>query len=1388
MKTMKKVLIFTLILSLLIPTMTVFSSPSDEENESTQKLFFSSFEKNDRNKLLQSELDQNTISAVEACTFGSSGTNNFASLVLPTSLDGTPDGFSGEGKINLFDGNADTKFCIDQSKINSAYPVTVIFSLSVPCTLTSYSLTSANDAEARDPKNWTFYGSADGETWTALDSRTNITFSARKKSQSFSLTDNSAEYRHYKLVVTATRGADYTTKGTLLFQLADIGLFGKLGDSSEDKEEIGSSPMATLRSSGPTVSNAAYTNVGFTGASALRVYGKQSAAENTYARNVIYRDLSIKVEKNTRLSYLIYPALFTADYDYNYTSMYMAVDLAFSDGTFLSELSALDQNGFGLDPVSQGKSKSLYTMQWNYIETALGDVALGKTITRILIYFNMPQTKTASRFLTYFDDITIENRSHPVYTHPADYITILRGTNNTKSVSRGITVPLVTLPNGFNAYTPANTTDELQPYYYQQNGDACSLRHITINHSASPWLPDANWGVWQMMANTSLSLADVSSVTDIDASHRVARYTHENEIARAHYYSVIFNENDKNAPGVKMELTPTSHGAYTRFTYPADAANINLILGTDHSGSVAVQVDKEAGTTTVTGYSDYNQKMYVYSVIDAPCTAYEIHGQTVILTFEKGTTGLGMRLASSYISKTQAQKNLALEITDHDSFETVFERARTEWDTMCGKVVPEGASYTELVNLYSSLYRMHCYPLLFSENTGSAENPVWKYLSPYTGKLTDGKMYTTNGFWDTYRTVWPALSLLSPSREGEILDGLLCHYRDKGFIARWLGRGGVRCMMGTHSDIILADAFQKGIAFDYKAAYESMLKNAAVANESDVYGRAENTTAIFTGYVPNSYENGMSWTIEDYINDYGIYRMASLLAETATDPAEKARYASDAVYYKNRCQLYPTMFNEQVGYFMGKNAAGAWTKTKGEFNPYSLDWYADYAETNAWNMAFAIVYDIKGLSALYGGEEALLKKLNEFFSPDKEAARYVGGYTYEQRESRLGLSMYNNQVCLHTAYLFNYLGQPFRTQELTRDILSRHYVGSEIGQGFPGDEDNGTFSAFYVLTALGLYEASLGSGEYLISSPLYDKVTLHLESGDVTIVAHNNSDENIYIQSCKVNGKPYHKTYFTYELLTSGNLTIEYEMGNKPSEWGTDKTTAPSSLSETAVAPSPLSDLVKKGTRALSSEVKRVTPSVNTVYTDGIKNAANLWDNTSATASNLENGASLTVAFAKPTRVSFLTLTSQIAGRAPGSLTVEGSADGKTFKTLGSFSLSFPWDKYTMPFVLNESETALYFLRLSFEGGTGMTLSELELFGAPDADSDLPPVKEDTENPPVTTDTPNTTDTPTTSDSAVTQPSRLPVGAIVAIIAGILVLAGGAAAFLLLRRKKNQDK
>ena len=1205
--------------------------------------------------------------------------------VVNSSVQGTVTTGSDEGVVKLFDRDEATK------AVFVATSAWVSFRVNRADAVTAYAITSANDWANRDPEDWTLYGSADGENWTAVDARTGVSFASRYEEKIFRLSAP-AEYLYYKFDITKNGGnATYT-------QLSDLTLM-----TVEEVPEV-TPGFSAVKDFGPTQTDTGKAGA-WTGRGCLAVYGEQSETTGTYARAVLFDGLNIPVSADTTLSYVIFPGLFNIkNYDYEYTSCRVIVDLHFTDGTYLSELGVRDQNGSTLTPAGQVAGETLFTMQWNYVEAKIG--AAGKTIDRIDVFFEMDEAEDASKFLTFFDDLKIENKTDPTYAHLSDYITILRGTNNDSAFSRGLCTPGVALPNGYNFYSPVtNPAKATASYNYQVNGDNNPLDSITVIHAPSYWL--SSYGTWQFMANTSVNASGSVTAAAISSEARRAKFSHENEIAHAHYYSVTLDEGTA-ASGVKIEVTPTSHAAYVRFTFPANADNVNVIFddlwGT---GATFTPVGDNKGFTATTAHNSAGStKMYVCGTFDQEYELLKIvSGGKAIASFPAGTTTVTMKIATSFLSYAQAQHSMDLEIAEKD-FGGVFAEAQATWDDLCGKFEIEGASYTELVNFYSSLYRMYAYPNLYSENEGTNENPRWVYASPYkSGAKTSGILYTNNGFWDTYRTTWAGYSLFTADKDGEMLNGIVQHYIDSGWIPRWICPGGVNCMVGTSSDIIFADAYIKGIDFDYENAWESMVENAsALSSNLTKGGRPNNNITPYLGYVPNSIGEGYSSSIESYINDYGLYRMA-----------EEMGLTSEAEYYRNRCLKYAELFNEEAGFFMGKSESGVFSATSATYDP--AGWggpKGDYTESVGWVNTFPAVFDPEGLVSLYGGREALAAKLNEMFDDSPDAMRKVvtgiGHEICEFKEVRMGQYEHNNQPSHHVIYTYAFSSEPYRVQQYTREVLRHVYVGSEIGQGFPGDEDNGEMSAWYVFNALGFYPYCLASGEYMIGSPLFDKVTVHLDNGnDIVIIANNNSQENVYIQSATVNGQAYNDLYLTHETLTNG-CTIVYEMGSEPSGFGQEESSRPQSFSTASKRAEYQKDLLDGAAVSGAYAESAMLPDAKTVYA-GVSSAAKILDGNSSTNSTISNGSTVVLAGTPASNVSMITLSCDSPSKAPTGLKVEVSNDGRHFKTvLEETGIAFQFTRSVIPFAIPEELRGSYlFVRVTLTGGTKLT--EIEMIG-----------------------------------------------------------------------------
>lgn len=1258
------------------------------ESQIPDKVLFSSSFEADESAPKESVSDNGYYNNVEAYTIASDLGGEFTNLVNSSSIEGSADDIAGEGKVNLFDSSSATKF-LSKKRPSASEPVWVSFALTAERTLAVYTVTSANDEDGRDPKAWTLYGSTDGKSYTVIDKQSNQKFSARGQAVAYTVADPKP-YRYYKLEITENNGADMT-------QLADLRL--STGEKTEEKPQ--ESPMATVVGSGPL---SPWNKPGaFDGSSALAVWAKKTARNDSYARNVLYSGLNIKVTQNTQLSYVHFPALHDGStYDFEYTSMHMAIDVKFTDGTYLSELGAIDQNGFGMDPVSKGESDALYTEQWNYVETCLGDVAEGKTIDSICVYFRMDEATTLPRFLAYFDDLVIEDKAPVVHEHLSDYIVTTRGTNCTTAFSRGLTTPFITMPNGFNFIAPITEVGSNQPYHYLND----TISQFSVSHVPSTWVGD--YGTWQFMANTSVDI-DTMQMSQISSSAVGATFSHDNEIAKAHYYSVTFDEGSK-ASGVQVEMTPTTHGVYVRFNFPENSENVNIIFDCVRAnGTLAVDTSTGVVNATSEHTNNGSSALKVYGKFDQTPESYKesSNGKTGIVSFPAGTTEVTFKFATSFLTGKQAQHNLELEIPEGDTFDTVFAKAQKAWDDICGIIEIEGASYTELVTFYSNLYRLYSYPNLYSENEGTNEEPKWVYASPYDGgQKTEGKLYVNNGFWDTYRTTWAAYALLTPSLDTEFLNGILQHYEDNGWIPRWVAPGGTNSMLGTSSDIIFADAYVKGIDFDYKTAYESMIRNAATVSDNVTNGgRAENETAPFVGYVSNAYANGFSWTMEDYISDYCIGVMA-----------QKLGYTDEAAYYYNRALFYTTMYNETHKFFMGKNAEGSWSSSGG-YNP--AGWWGDYSETNGWTMFFASgVYDGLGLANFIGGKDALAKKLDDYFDNSIEAMKRVQAGTIhemvEAREVRLGQYGHSNQPAHAVPYLYAYVDQPYKTQALVRDVLSRLYVGSEIGQGYCGDEDNGEMSGWYILSALGFYPQNMGSGQYVIGSPLFDKVTIHLENGkDLVIEAKNNSSENVYIQSMTWDGKAYNDCFIEHADLVEGGHIV-FEMGSEPSTWGVDS--EPKSLTTGTDLPNPAEDMVAGRVKVRTTDF---APGGSAgVYTVNVDGGAKLFDNTSETYATVSSDTAIVWSKKTGTQLKMITLTCYSAKRAPSAFKLEASNDGVGWITIDSRALSFDWNQYTRAFAVPAEAAGVYcYYRITFEGSG--QLAEVEFLGEDAADMEL---------------------------------------------------------------------
>ncbi|HEV8558954.1 MAG TPA: GH92 family glycosyl hydrolase [Actinophytocola sp.] len=1058
--------------------------------------------------------------------------------------------------------------------------------------------------------------------------------------------------------------------------------------------------LRTHRGGGPARAYAAKTGVGFTGRHSLRYHGTHRPDGPAFVVNKIFW-VELPVTADTELSYLIFPEL--VDDDLRNPSTFVAVDLTFDDGSHLSDLGVPDHLGFELSPRAQGESQALYPNQWNRRAARIGAVAEGRTVTKILVGYDAP--RGPARFAGWIDDLRIGTPARPERTRPTDHVITTRGTHSTRGFSRGNTFPATAVPGGFNFWTPVTNAGVTNWFYeYQRGNDAenrPALQAFGCSHLPSPWMGDRQ--TFHVMP---------SATPGRPRANRRARaltFKHDNEIARAHYYRVDFDN------GVRTEIAPADHAALFRFTFPGADASLIFDNVNCHGG---LTLDPAAGT--MSGYSDVRSglsvgagRMFVHATFDRPVTASgklwrglsrRVTGYFRFNGEPEAPTEVTMRIATSLISLEQARRNLELEIAPDDTVEALRQRAAEQWDELLGRVEVEGATDDELTTLYSCLYRMFLYPNAGHENTGTAERPNWVYASPFAprpapdtptdsmARRVPGKVYVNNGFWDTYRTCWPAYALLTPTRCGELVDGFVQHYRDGGWISRWSSPGYANLMTGTSSDVAFADAYRKGVTnFDVRAAYDAALRNATVSPPNDSVGRKGVPGSTFLHFTPASTHEAVSWTLEGCLNDFGIAGLAHALGDQ-----------DNHEWFLDRARHYVNLFDDTIGFFQSRSADHRWAYPPAGYDP--LAWGRGYTETNGWNTAFSVPHDGRGLANLYGGPDALAARLDAFFAIP-ENGRNRGSYRQvihemtEARDVRMGQYGHSNQPSHHIVWMYAHAGQPWQVQAKTREILSRLYSGSEIGQGYCGDEDNGELSAWWVFAALGFYPLRAGDPSYIIGSPLFTKAVVHLENGrDLVINARNNGSRNVYVQSLKVNGKPYEKCWLPHDLLAAGAV-LDFEMGPEPSDWGTGPDAAPPSVTSGDEVPLPLHDITGS--------------TAGTASWSGGDDAGAVFDDTGREVTFGE--PALWIRFSlrdSRATVRRYTITSGSRSGDPRAWVLEGSNDGHTWVALDTRDAQeFRWPRQTRAFTVADPGAYTHHrLRVTASSdGRTVTLAGLEL-------------------------------------------------------------------------------
>ena len=713
------------------------------------------------------------------------------------------------------------------------------------------------------------------------------------------------------------------------------------------------------------------------------------------------------------------------------------------------------------------------------------------------------------------------------------YVNPLMGTQSSFELSTGNTYPAIARPWGMNFWTPqTGKMGDGWQYTYTAN----KIRGFKQTHQPSPWINDYG----------QFSIMPVTGKLEFDEEKRASWFSHKGEIATPSYYKVYLAEHD-----VVTEMTPTERAVLFRFTFPENEHSYIVVDAFDKGSYVKVipEENKIIGyTTRNSGGVPENFKNYFVIEFDKPFTykgtfadkkleegnleqKADHTGAIIGFSTRKGEI-VHARIASSFISFEQAAQNI--KELGNDSFEQLAQKGNDAWNNVLGKIEVEGGNLDQYRTFYSCLYRSLLFPRKFYEFTADGQ-PV--HYSPYNGQVLPGYMYTDTGFWDTFRCLFPFLNLMYPSVNKEIQEGLINTYKESGFFPEWASPGHRGCMIGNNSASVLVDAYMKGVKVDdVKTLYEGLIHGTEnVHPEVSSTGRLGYQYYNKLGYVPYDVKinENTARTLEYAYDDWCIYQLAKALN----------RPKKEIELFAKRAMNYRNVFDKESKLMRGRNENGQF---QSPFSP--LKWGDAFTEGNSWHYSWSVFHDPQGLIDLMGGKKMFITMLDSVFAvPPVFDDSYYGQVIHEIREMtvmNMGNYAHGNQPIQHMIYLYNYAGQPWKAQYWLRQVMDRMYTPGP--DGYCGDEDNGQTSAWYVFSALGFYPVCPGTDEYVIGAPLFKKATLHFENGNNLVIdAQNNSKENLYIESLRVNGQESTRNYLKHADLLRGG-TIEFKMGSHP--------------------------------------------------------------------------------------------------------------------------------------------------------------------------------------------------------------------------------------------------
>lgn len=620
-------------------------------------------------------------------------------------------------------------------------------------------------------------------------------------------------------------------------------------------------------------------------------------------------------------------------------------------------------------------------------------------------------------------------------------------------------------------------------------------------------------------------LGDVSLLPMTNPSQREVKFSHKAEYVRPGYYSVML------ASGIRVELTATQRVAFHRYSFPADATKgyiaLNLAQGIGWDKMTSCKFKQESDKT-ITGFRmsegwAKDQRVYFVAEFSEPVQLEENERDTIgIFSVASTSQPLLVKVGISAVSVENARENLQQELPGWN-FASVVSKANADWNRELSKIAIKTQDERAKRIFYTALYHTMIAPSVFSDVNGEYRGADGK---THKGDFTD---YTTFSLWDTYRAAFPLMTLIQPEMQRDLAETMLHIFKQQGKLPVWHLMGNeTDCMVGNPGIPVLVDIALKGFNVDKKAVFEAV-KASAMRDE-----RGMGLLKKY-GYIPcdlDPEKETVAKGLEYALADACIAKLAKQLGKT-----------EDYKYFYKRSQSYRDFyFDKQTKFMRGVTSDH---KFREPFDPFStVHRQDDYTEGNAWQYVWLVPHDVHGLVAAFGGEKPFVSKLDSLFIVNGD----MGAEASPDITGLIGQYAHGNEPSHHILYMYNYVGQPWKGADKIRYVLANLY--HDDFDGLSGNEDVGQMSAWYILSSVGFYQVDPAGGRYVFGSPLFDEATLNVGNGKTfRVVAHNNSSENKYIQSAKLNGKPYTRSYIDFKDIVRGG-TLEFVMGNKPSQFG----------------------------------------------------------------------------------------------------------------------------------------------------------------------------------------------------------------------------------------------